>query len=533
MLKILIKKQIFESWRGIFINSKTGKARSKKSRIAMFIFFATCFVFIAFSFFGMSMMLTPLFKTEYEWLVYAIFGLLAISISTFLNAFSASSVLYKAKDNEMLLSMPIEPKEILLSRIVSLYIMATLYASCVWLPVCLNGWIHGANSIVSIVFEILLVFVIGLLSTALSCIIGYVFALINNASKNRALVTVLSSVLLLGVYYVTMFRLESIFATFVQKSSEVANSISSWGMIFVVLAKAAQGDLINFVLFTLISIVVFVLVYYVLSKTFISISTRGNNVVKTNGKIKYATKSDSKSALFKKELKRFTSSPAYMLNTALGVVFVLALAVMAVLKSNDINEILVPLSKELPIINDFLPLVILVSIMMVISINCISTPSISLEGNKFWILKSLPINPMDVFDAKERLHVLINGIPSLISIIVLGLCFKINTNILILISFILILFIIQQALIGLIFGVLRPNFTWTNETQPIKQSLNMLFVMLIGWLIIIAIGGGYYLLRNKIQISLYCEILVVVMYVITYLLRKWLMTKGVKVYNNL
>lgn len=533
MLKTLIKKQLFESWKGIFINSKTGKVRTKKSQTWMIVLFAFCFICLAFSFFGMSMTLSPLFGSEYEWLIYATFGIMAITLCIFLNAFSANSVIYKAKDNDLLLSLPIMAKDILFSRFVGLYSLSLLYVTCIWLPVCLNGWIHGVNSVLAIILDILLVFVVSLFVTALALVVGYIFALITNFSKSKTIVTVLASVALIAVYYVTMFRIEELFGTFVTNSSAVANSISSWGIIFVWLAKGAQGNIISFLLFTLVTIALFLIIYYALSKTFIGVATRNNNVSKKGTKITYSEKGDSRTALLKKEFSHFLSSPAYMLNTGLGVFIILGITVVGAIKINDLNVVLNEMAVEIPFIYDFVPLIIVLAIMLIVSMDCISAPSISLEGKNLWILKSTPVNTFEIFYAKEQLHFLVNAIPSIISIIVLGLCLKLDYTLIVFMIATIILYIQSAAIFGLICGVLNPNFHWVNETQPIKQSLNVLFCMIYGWVICALIGLGYFLLIKKLSLASYFEIVIIALALITIVLRKWIRTKGVEKFNNL
>ncbi len=50
----------------------------------------------------------------YGWLYYALMGLLALAFGVFGSVFSTYAGLYQAKDNELLLSMPIPPRRILL-----------------------------------------------------------------------------------------------------------------------------------------------------------------------------------------------------------------------------------------------------------------------------------------------------------------------------------------------------------------------------------------------------------------------------------
>ena len=42
-----------------------------------------------------------------------------------------------------------------------------------------------------------------------------------------------------------------------------------------------------------------------------------------------------------------------------------------------------------------------------------------------------------------------------------------------------------QAFGGLALGIMRPNFTWTNEIVPIKQSMNM-FIEIFGSFVLTA-----------------------------------------------
>ena len=532
MLSLLIKKQLFESFRSLFINVKNGKVKSKRSRILTIVLFVFIFLVLAFSFFGMSMLIVPILKTEYPWLFFSIFGIMTFVFGLILSSLQASSHLFQAKDNDELLSMPIKPGYILLSRIITIYVVNFLYISCVWLAVSLNYWITSFN-ILGFIFDILLLFIITAFITMLSCVFGYGFAYVLKRTKNRAVISVIFSLLILGVYYFFNFKLNEIMESLVTNANTISMDIKSKVYLFYVLGNAACGDVISLLIFTLISAVVSFIVYYVLSKKFISIVTKSNKVKKQTKQVKYTSGTNYKKSLLKRELSRFTASSVYMMNCGLGVLLVIALTVVCVVKSSDINVLISLVNTEFKEYASFIPLLALCSVLLVMSLNCISTPSISLEGKNLWILKSLPIKPNDVFEAKKNLHLLINGIPSLIALIILSLVLEIDLNLTLMIIVVAYLFFEIQANFGLVFGVLRPNFTWTNETQPVKQSLNVLFVMLIGWLMICLIGGIYYLLRDKLLLDTYLMAVVFVMMGIDVLLRKWLYSKGSIVFSNL
>ena len=169
MLKTLIYKQFYECFKGYFINNKTGKAKSKAAVIGMFLLFGFLLISLAASFFGMSLSISVLLETEYSWLYYAIFGIVAIALGTFASVFNTSNSLYNAKDNDLLLSMPIKPSNVLLSRIVLVYGLSILYISIAWLPICINPIIFHHYSPLLLIPDLVLLLALGLFVSVLSC----------------------------------------------------------------------------------------------------------------------------------------------------------------------------------------------------------------------------------------------------------------------------------------------------------------------------------------------------------------------------
>lgn len=532
MFKLLFKKQLYESFKGIFIDAKNGKRKSKGKIIGMIILFIFIFFSLGFSFFGMSMLASPIITSELRWLFYALFGIVAIILGIFVDAFSASAYVFRAKDNELLLSMPVNPKDILASRMAVLYIYAFVYSGCCWLPICLNTWINGASAL-SIIYDILLLFIISFLITGFSCVVGYIFAEISKKAKNKSLITILSSLLIIGIYYFTSFKMQSAFESFVANAGTTAKDMKAYAAIFYFLGKGAAGDTVNFLIFTLISLGIFAVVYYALSKNFIKFSTSSSVGPKVSKVVKYEKQSSSKSALLRKELKHFFSSPAYFINTTLGALITLVLAIFAIIKSSQIGEVYDLLNSISPELLRYLPIIVISSISMMVGMDFVTAPSISLEGKNLWILKILPVNTYDIFESKERLHVLVNGIPAIIATIVICMCFGLDTYLTIYAVVCVFLLVEVNALSGLIISILRPNFDWTNEAQPIKQSLNGVLAMLIAIVISLAFAAGSYLTRNTMTLDNYLYACIIILIILVVYMRRWLRSKGVELFNKL
>ena len=533
MLKILIKKQFLECFKGYFINSKTGKAKSKKSIIGMFVLFAFIMLFLASAFFGMASTLVPILESEFSWLYYAIFGLMTIGLGTFASVFNTSSSLYNAKDNELLLSMPIKPQYILISRVILVYGLSLLYSSVVWLPICIYAFLILGFNLLTCIFDILLLFIITIFTSSLACLLGYVIANITRKVKNKSITTVVLSLTFLGVYYYICFRLENIINSIVENSEKVAGVISTWGYYIYQLALGASGKILPFIIYTVITAIIGTICYLVLQRSYTKIIISSKNVSASTGKVKYTSNNSVSKTLLKKEAKRFVGTPIYLMNCGIGSVMVIAAAVIFFVKRNDINNFVEGISTFVPNVYDFVPLIIICIVGLISAIGVLAVPSVSLEGRNLWILKSLPIDTYKILEAKKQLEFLVNGIPAVIAGIIIGIAFKLDYILIMDVCVVILVLMEVKACIDTLLSLVNPNFTWTSETQPVKQSMMILVAMAAGIVLIIVSLLPYYFLRNVVSVTMYLEYLIIALVIITVLLRKLMRTWAVKKFESL
>ena len=162
MIRTLIKKQLFELNSSYFIDRKTGKRRSRGKAAGYITLFVVLILFLAVFFGGMALLLAQnMINSGMDWLFFAIMGLMALAMGVFGSVFNTYAGLYQGKDNDMLLSMPIPPAYILLSRMVGVYAMAMLYSGMVYLPAAIVYWFVARPGAVAIVFSLLLLFLLG------------------------------------------------------------------------------------------------------------------------------------------------------------------------------------------------------------------------------------------------------------------------------------------------------------------------------------------------------------------------------------
>ena len=110
------------SW--IYQDKKTGKNRDKKGLLLYVFFYVFLFGFLAVIFYNMAASLCgPLVEDGFGWLYIALMGIVGMSLGVFGSVFNTFASLYQAKDNDLLLSLPLPTRSILIARLFGVYAM--------------------------------------------------------------------------------------------------------------------------------------------------------------------------------------------------------------------------------------------------------------------------------------------------------------------------------------------------------------------------------------------------------------------------
>lgn len=165
--------------------------------------------------------------------------------------------------------------------------------------------------------------------------------------------------------------------------------------------------------------------------------------------------------------------------------------------------------------------------------DAVSTPSISLEGKNLWLLKTMPVEPVRILRAKVQLHMLVNVPSAVLSLVLLCVAMRIDWLAALAMVPAVCVFIWLTGLLGLIIGLKRPNLNWTSEQVVIKQSLNILFIMLIGMAITVILAGGGWHLRQFMSPTVWMLVFSAVAGVICVLLTRWLGRGGTECFIKL
>lgn len=531
MTKILMKKQLREVFAWVYQDKKTGKNRDKKGILTFSLVYIMIFGFLGVIFFKMAEMLcAPLANAGFAWLYMALMGLTGITLGVFGSVFNTYATLYQAKDNDLLLSMPIPVKSVLAARLLGVYVIGLMYELLVMIPAAIVYFLKTEITVSAVIFTVCIPFVMSFFILCLSCGLGWVIAQINSRLRNQKIITVVVSLAFIAVYYYFCGNVSTLLQSVVMHPENLADKVKGMAYPLYLLGRAAEGDVLSMAIFTASVLVVLAIVYILLKRSFIKLATSNKGAAKKIYREKTMKHVSVGRALLNKEFKRFFQSPNYMLNCGLGIVVMVIAAVLLVIKQDVVRDLL---TLQLAGYEDVIALAAVSAVCMLISMNDMTAPSVSLEGKNIWLVQVLPVSGWQVLKAKLGLQCILNLIPAVLLIVCVEWILQPSMLFAVMIPVTVLLFVVLMAAVGLACNLKAPNLEWTSEIVPIKQSFSVIAVLLSGWVVVIAAACIYYLLHSHVTPGIYIIGVNILILMTDVILLYWLKGKGSRIFETL
>ncbi len=522
------------------ISRSAARRKNGKSMVVVFallmLYCVGVFGFMFYHMFG-YMADTFVLLPPFHWFYFAMVGLLSFGLSFFFTAFTAKSELFEAKDNELLLSMPIKPRTILLSRMAILLLVEYLVSLLVIVPAGIAWFTTAGLNVAQFLLYIAGSIFLPLISASLACLVGWLLAMLTARVRNKTLVTMIFSLAFLAIYFYVYFNAQRFVTSLLANYQSVADSMTGWGFLFCWYGRGiAEPNLLLFALLAALALAVFTLAVLLLGRGFLKVSASENLKKRRTGKLELRS-SKLSSALLRKEFKRFTSSALYMLNCGLGLILAVIAAVALVIKADAVRGLL-PLAQGVGLSLTDLDFALILALLtsFFCSMNCITAPSVSLEGKNLWILRSAPIPASAVLAAKLKLHVLLCAGPTLLLSAAAGFVLRPGAAGWIALLLVPQAFVLLNGVFGLMMNLCFPKLEWTNEAVPIKQSASVLLTMLpmMAYTTLVIIGFVV-LVMTKAVLTPTVYLLIAVAVALVWLLLSvfWLLKSGPKKFERL
>ena len=534
MLKTLIRIQLRAQLAGMMNRQRNGAKAAQKKKSATPVLFALlmlyCVVVFGFLFYMQFSQLAAAFAPAgLGWLYFAMYAIMAFALMFIGSIFLAKTQLFEAKDNELLLAMPIRPGDILLSRMVILLAYDFVFELVVAVPAALAWSLEAGFTALGAVSFALLIVTLPLFSMAVSCLFAWLLSLLTARIRHKSLFSMVFSLAFFAVYMVFCMRINQYVMQLAANGAVIAGKLAAVVPLYWMGSAMAGGSALHLVYALLVTAVPFVLAYWLLARAFIRIVTTKRGFAR----IRYARKAmkcaSQNAALLQREFRRLGSCPVYMMNCGLGLVFMLAAAVFLVIKQADARMLV----SSLGLPAQTLGVIGVLAAGMLVSMAPFTAPSVALEGNTLWIIRTMPVSSGQVLRAKLRMG-LVLMLPVTV-LLVAALAPVVQDGLVwVCMSLTCVLLAVFMNNLGLVENLRHPGLGWINETQAVKQSVSVLFTMLLGWAVLLAMGLLWFLLLDgHIPAQAYLLIWSAVLALLSVLSGRWIMTRGARRFDAL
>ncbi|WP_455714348.1 putative ABC transporter permease subunit [Anaerosporobacter sp.] len=426
----------------------------------------------------------------------------------------AGSVLFQMKTYDMLISLPIKPATIVVSRFLSMYISNVVLSLLTVVPSTIVYGIYMRPNALFYGMMLISVFLLPLIPMTIATAIGALIIAISSRMKHKNLITIILYTILTLAALIFSFSIQNI-ETKIDTEALADLSLMISKQIYAVYPPAklfSQGvveqNILSYLIFIVLSIGVFLILVVLVQWKFVEICSAINaRATKNNFVMKEMKLGSALMAFYKKELRRYFSCSIYVMNTAMGYILLLvgsiALAVMGAEKLEGTLQMPGLITKALPLV---------ISALCCITSTTVS--AISLEGKQWWIPQSMPVNTKTVLDSKILVNLTIASPFLFLSEIILF--FSVHTSILgyFMMVFVPVVYILFISVLGIAINLRMPMFNWEAEVTVVKQSGATLIAMIIG-LIVIAIPGVFLVVFSNIDSNVIMGIVTLVLGIVT------------------
>ena len=202
MIRALLKKQLLELGAAFVRSSKTGKRRSRAGAFGYALLFAVLMLLVMLNFGPMALPLAvTLVPQGLDWLYFVLMELSALTVSVLASAFTSYGHLFRCRDNQQLLALPIPPGAIFAVRCGGVYLTGLIYLLLAWVPSVVCYALAAPHPGEALLAALPVALALAGVSMVLVVLLGWAVALLNRRARHKSLVTIVGTLLFLAVYY--------------------------------------------------------------------------------------------------------------------------------------------------------------------------------------------------------------------------------------------------------------------------------------------------------------------------------------------
>lgn len=446
----------------------------------------------------------------------------------FFSLFVIPGVFYFSKDNDILLSLPLKPHTILSAKFTNCLLYDYSFSFFVVIPLGIAYAQSFPLGIWEIVCFLLVAFTLPIIPLIYSSIITMVVMRFIPFFKNKDTFNLISGILILVISISFSFIINSMGAqdevALMDMLMEGNNSmVQLFSMLFPFISSGSQmifnADILQFGVYVVWHLG-FIALFLLAGKYLYFKAAIGINESASKAKGIDFHKSMHRTPIIRsyaiKELKILVRTPVYFLNCIMSVAILPIMFFIIFLQESTREGLsMIPLDEIMayPQFSYYIILGIVLFCCFIAPLNMVSSTAISREGDHVSFMKFIPVSYEKQLYAKT-----INGIIlSILSIVPLWILLLAYLGFPIVLSIVSLIGIILSSiainLIAILIDTSRPKLIWEQEAAAVKQNLNSMLTLLIGFLFSAGIGVGMFILPDTMM--MYFIIFVYIVFIAT------------------
>lgn len=431
---------------------------------------------------------------------------------------------YFSRDTEMLLALPIKPRNIVLSKFLMLIIFEHILVFLMMIPVIVISGIALNAGIGYYFIGIIVMLMIPIAPLALCGIIIILLSRITNFGGKKNLIR--------GIFLfaVTFFAIgiqlyiqkhamdieqnQNFMMQLITDNQSMINMLGNANPFAKWLGSAltpvvTTKSIIQLLYFCIGNLAFFLLFIIVGEKIYLGSIIGGNEVVSKKKQLsdEAFNREISKGnrpyiAIFKTDMITMFKTPIYLFN-CFGIVIILPVILMfPLVTGSEMEGLSMNMLLDMYYQNtDYAGFILAGAIMLTGAMTPIASTTFSREGKYFWISRIIPVPAKDHIKGRTMTAMVAQICLVLILIVGFNLVFALHMSTYLYIA-LGVLGSIPIIFAGMLIDIEKPLLNWTNPQRAVKQNMNVLFGMLAGLLITAGLGGLTFLMLRLDMSSL-------------------------------
>jgi ABC-2 type transport system permease protein len=471
-----------------------GSSASKSKKMMWFVVAAIiyslgAFLFgLGYLFFQLGSVLSQVGMTEMLLLFLFVYS---TGITIMFAMFRANGGLFHFRDYPILAPLPIAMWKIGVIKLMVLMINLYLTLLLVVSPILFSYFRFGNPGFLNTLFLIIGFFFIPMIPMAVCAFLSILIARITSLFRRSSLFNILFMLILF--FAVMYFSMSSVFSGNENPFLGQVDFIQALGTHYPPMAWFAQavhqGDPVALLLFISTGAIVFFLFGFLLGQTM-----KRTNTATMSTRTFRKTRSHSYEpnavfhALVVKEFRKFLGVPLYALNSGFGLVMMVILGIASLFVRDQVITFLSEAG-----LAGFRPELMLLGFQgFCLATVYTSAISLSLEGKNFWIMKSIPVEPLTVVTAKTAFNILLGWSAAFVSTLLFTIAFRFSIGVFFLMIFVAASFSLLISVMGSLINLRFPKFDFISDVEVVKQSVGALFGIFGGFGLALADGFAFY-----------------------------------------